>query len=89
MDTVTVIDAELMQTLLTMGQSLIEKNDYLLKYADETLYDHQKQLFTICKQPQSKLVLYIAPTGTGKTMSPLGLSESSKSSSCAPHGMLV
>ena len=78
MDTVTVIDAELMQTLLTMGQSLIEKNDYLLKYADETLYDHQKQLFTICKQPQSKLVLYIAPTGTGKTMSPLGLSEKFK-----------
>jgi hypothetical protein len=37
------------------------------------LYDHQKQLFTLCKQPNPKLILYIAPTGTGKTMSPLGL----------------
>jgi len=72
------VDADLMKTMLSMGQTLIEKNDYLLKYADETLYDHQKQLFTICKQPNPKLVLYIAPTGTGKTMSPLGLSEKFK-----------
>ena len=69
------IDEEKMQTMLFMSQKLIEKNDYLLKYADETLYDHQKQLFTLCKQPNPKLILYIAPTGTGKTMSPLGLSE--------------
>ena len=72
---VTIVDAELMRTMLFMGQRLIEKNEYLLKYADETLYDHQKQLFTLCKQPNPKLILYIAPTGTGKTMSPLGLSE--------------
>ena len=63
----------LMRAMVEQGYALIEKNDYLLKYADETLYDHQKQLFTICKQPTPKLVLYIAPTGTGKTMSPLGL----------------
>jgi hypothetical protein len=69
------IDETAMKTMLEMGQQLIEKNEYLLKYADETLYDHQKQLFTICKQPNPKLILYIAPTGTGKTMSPLGLSE--------------
>ena len=72
---VTIVDDKLMQTMLFMGQRLIEKNEYLLKYADETLYDHQKQLFTLCKQPNPKLILYIAPTGTGKTMSPLGLSE--------------
>ena len=30
---------------------------------------------TTKKEPSSKLVLYIAPTATGKTMSPLGLSE--------------
>lgn len=72
---VTVVDPILIERMLYMGQRLIEKNEYLLKYADETLYDHQKQLFTICKQPNPKLVLYIAPTGTGKTMSPLGLSE--------------
>jgi hypothetical protein len=63
----------LMQAMVEQSYNLIEKNDYLLRYADETLYDHQKQLFTLCKNPQPKLILYIAPTGTGKTMSPLGL----------------
>lgn len=72
---VTIVDSTLIKTMLYMGQRLIEKNEYLLKYADETLYNHQKQLFTLCKQPNPKLILYIAPTGTGKTMSPLGLSE--------------
>ena len=75
---VTIVDVDLLKTMLAMGQRLIEKNEYLLKYADETLYDHQKQLFTLCKQPNPKLILYIAPTGTGKTMSPLGLSEKFK-----------
>lgn len=70
--------AELMLLLVEQSYELIEKNDYLLRYADETLYDHQKQLFTLCKQPQPKLILYIAPTGTGKTMSPLGLAARHK-----------
>ena len=57
------------------SKEIIEKNPYLLKYCDKTLFDHQKRLFhlfTMSKAP--KLVLYIAPTGTGKTLSPLGLS---------------
>lgn len=62
------------EEMLSQSYLLIEKNDYLLKHADETLYDHQKELFSVCKHPTPKLVLYIAPTGTGKTMSPLGLS---------------
>lgn len=53
----------------------IEENPYLLEYEDKTLFPHQKQLFSIFKTPaKSRLVLYIAPTGTGKTLSPLGLS---------------
>jgi len=56
----------------------IEKNENILKYADISLYDHQKELFTCCKHDNSKLVLYIAPTGTGKTLSPIGLSETKK-----------
>jgi hypothetical protein len=67
-----------MSELVKIGDTLIEKNDMLLKYADETLYPHQKTLFTICKSPEPKLISYIAPTGTGKTMSPLGLSENHK-----------
>jgi len=54
---------------------LIEKNVELLKYDDMILYDHQKEIFTICKNHQPKLILYMAPTGTGKTLTPLGLSE--------------
>ena len=58
---------------------IIEKNPLLLKYGDITLFDHQKQLFQIFGADSNrkipKLVLYIAPTGTGKTLSPLGLSE--------------
>ena len=64
-----------MPELVALSVITIERNTYLLKYADETLYDHQKKLFTICKRSGPKLVLYIAPTGTGKTMSPIGLSE--------------
>jgi len=56
----------------------IEQNEAVFKYADFQLYDHQKQLFTIAKRPGAKMVLYIAPTGTGKTLSPLGLSEKYK-----------
>jgi hypothetical protein len=64
------------QEVLTQSQEFIEKNQYLLKYEDRTLFQHQKQLFSILRNSATpKLVLYIAPTGTGKTLSPLGLSE--------------
>lgn len=55
----------------------IEKNKYLLKYEDVTLFAHQKQLFSLFKENSvnKKLVLYTAPTGTGKTLSPIGLSK--------------
>ena len=69
----------------------IEKNPMLLKYDDIALYSHQKKLFSIFNKPPShratsctssgepvlpsRLILYMAPTGTGKTMSPIGLSN--------------
>jgi len=55
----------------------IEKNPYLIQYEDRTLFPHQKRLFQICKTtPENpKLILYIAPTGTGKTLSPIALAE--------------
>ena len=64
---------------------IIEQNPNLMKYEDLKLFDHQKQLFSLCRMstdendmlipPNPKLILYIAPTGTGKTLSPLGLSN--------------
>ena len=63
--------------IIHKSYEFIEKNPYLLKYEDITLFQHQKQLFSICKNQPAvpKLILYIAPTGTGKTLSPIGLSE--------------
>ena len=56
----------------------IEKNENLLKYGDMVLYKHQKEIFTACKRPNPKLILYMAPTGTGKTLTPIALSEQKK-----------
>ena len=70
-----------MVDIIKNSVEFIEKNKLLLKYADKQLYDHQKELFTIFKNSspyESNLVLYIAPTGTGKTLSPIGLSEHRK-----------
>ena len=61
--------------VIKRGSEIIENNTYLFDYSDDKLYDHQKELFTYCKDPKPKLIQYIAPTGTGKTLSPLGLSE--------------
>ena len=66
------------EEMFHQSNDLIEKNDELVQYKDYHLYEHQKELFTICKNPNPKMVLYIAPTGTGKTLSPLGLSETHK-----------
>jgi hypothetical protein len=81
-----VIDTGLEKTNLTnvfhRSFEFIEKNPYLLKYQDISLFPHQKNLFTIfnnnTKRDTPKLVLYSAPTGTGKTLSPLGLSVNYK-----------
>jgi hypothetical protein len=59
---------------------VIERNPDLLRYDNHQLYDHQKQLFRLFgggggepREVPPMLVLYTAPTGTGKTVSPLGL----------------
>jgi DNA-directed RNA polymerase subunit H (RpoH/RPB5) len=57
---------------------VIERNDYLLRYADMGLYEHQKKIFSLFNKEKlrsPKLVLYVAPTGTGKTLTPIGLAE--------------
>ena len=61
--------------IIEKSYDFIERNSNLLKYSDLTLYDHQKEIFNVVKRNGSKLILYIAPTGTGKTLTPLGLSE--------------
>ena len=57
----------------------IEKNKALMEYDDDALYSHQRDLFRVFSDPKKrttpKCVLYMAPTGTGKTLSPIGLSQ--------------
>jgi hypothetical protein len=67
-----------METIIENSVEFIEKNKCLLKYSDLTLYEHQKEIFTVFKKKHPKLVLYIAPTGTGKTLSPLALTQEYK-----------
>ena len=64
--------------VVAIASSIFEKNQRLLKFANQTLYSHQKKLFTVMKRPGKKIVLYTAPTGTGKTISPIGLAEAKK-----------
>ena len=66
-----------LKSILINAEGFIEKNKYLLQYEDISLFSHQKELFSFCHRNKNtpKLVLYTAPTGTGKTLSPIGLSE--------------
>lgn len=65
-----------MMVVVSQALPIIEKNKGLLQYEDLKLFSHQKELFTLCRmhKERPKLLLYIAPTGTGKTLSPIGLS---------------
>jgi hypothetical protein len=73
-----------LNTIISGACDFIEKNPNLFKYGDLTLYDHQKRIFDLFKRThtdywendvyKTNLVLYIAPTGTGKTLTPIGLS---------------
>lgn len=67
-----------MNIIIENAVEFIEKNESLLKYEDMMLYEHQKTIFTVCKNPNPKLVLYMAPTGTGKTLTPIALSEGNR-----------
>ena len=80
----TVNSETTLSNIITNAYEFIEKNKNLFRYGDMTLYDHQKRLFNLFRTAhanfmtpaeKSHLVLYIAPTGTGKTLSPIGLVE--------------
>ena len=69
------------KSLIKNAYTLIEQNPYLLEYQDIELYNHQKQIYEIYKKKlplTPSLILYTAPTGTGKTLTPIGLSKNYK-----------
>ena len=64
--------------IIERAYDFIENNPNLLKYADKELFSHQRKLYSSFSLLSNenfvpKMILYIAPTGTGKTLSPLGL----------------
>jgi len=59
-------------------EEVSELNPVLQTFANRRLYRHQKDLFEALKLGGSKLIMYQAPTGTGKTLSPLAVSEGYK-----------
>jgi hypothetical protein len=61
------------EQLIKYAYELIEQNKDVHKYRDTKLYEHQKRMLTLSKVPGPKLYLYQAPTGTGKTLTPIGL----------------
>jgi hypothetical protein len=68
---------EMIREVFMNAGEYIEKNAHLIRHEDQTLYSHQKTLFrAIDTNPHiAKLILYMAPTGTGKTLSPIGISQ--------------
>ena len=60
--------------LVHRSSELIERNPYAYKFQDLRLYPHQKELFEL----SPGLVWLTAPTGTGKTLTPIALSEKYK-----------
>lgn len=86
--------------IIAKSSQYIERNEYIIKYSNIELYNHQKQIYSIFKnthnynkevelynddienkikkEKQGNLVLYIAPTATGKTLTPIGLSTEYK-----------
>jgi hypothetical protein len=61
------------EQLIKYAFELIEQNKDIHKYRDIKLYEHQKRMLTLSKVPGPKLYLYQAPTGMGKTLTPIGL----------------
>ena len=67
-----------LDALVKRAPEILERNPYTYKYQNLKYYDHQKQLVEATKSVEPRLILYIAPTGTGKTLSPIALSEGRK-----------
>ena len=76
-----------MRDIIINAKEYIEQNKILIQYSDVHLYSHQKEIiyhFKNCnrettedntKSTINKMVLYQAPTGIGKTMTPIALSR--------------
>lgn len=73
---VNTLDKEVnVEDLILGAGTIMERNDHLLRHADDQLFEHQRLLLEACADRSPRLILLTAPTGTGKTVSPVGVSE--------------
>lgn len=65
--------------VLKDSNDLLENNK-IFNYKKLTLYDHQKEIYNIFNKDNCipSLIYYIAPTSSGKTLTPIGLCEKYK-----------
>ena len=54
------------------------ENNEVFNYKPLELYEHQKKVYSIMSTEGNKLICYRAPTSSGKTLTPLGLSQKYK-----------
>jgi len=64
-----------MYKLIKNSYEYIERNTITIKYCDVQLYAHQKELSSTINREKSCMILYQAPTGTGKTLTPLSIKK--------------
>ncbi len=65
------------QSFLENTYKYLENND-VFRYKPLELYEHQKKVYSIMNQAGNKLICYRAPTSSGKTLTPLGISQKYK-----------
>ena len=63
------------ESIIKNAYNYIERNTTMLKYSDVELYEHQKKILDTVNNKTNFLVLYQAPTGTGKTITPVGIKK--------------
>ena len=68
---------DLFQLVINCSE-FIERNKDLDRFRKKELYDHQKSILSHIKLPNPKLIFYTAPTGTGKTLTPIGIVENKR-----------
>ena len=83
-DMVSELDAEAsIRDIVLNAATVIERNDALLRHADDQLFEHQRALLETLGRPDDRafvpqLVLLTAPTGTGKTVCPVAVAEKNR-----------
>ena len=66
---------DLMRSLVEHADECIEQNLMIARTRPLDMYPHQKELVEVVGRDGPKLVFYQAPTGTGKTLSPIAIAQ--------------